>query len=90
MKKVFVVGAKRSAIGSFMGTLSTLHPADFGSQVLKALIKESGINVEDINEVLVGNILPAGLKQGVARQISIASGIPSSVPAYGVNMVVVS
>ncbi len=87
MKKVFVVGAKRSAIGSFMGTLSTLHPADFGSQVLKALIKESGINVEDINEVLVGNILPAGLKQGVARQISIASGIPSSVPAYGVNMV---
>ncbi len=87
MKKVFVVGAKRSAIGSFMGTLSTLHPADFGSQVLKALIKESGINVEDINEVLVGNILPAGLKQGVARQISIASGIPSSIPAYGVNMV---
>ena len=87
MKNVYVVGAKRSAIGSFMGTLSSLHPADFGSQVLKALIKESGINVQDINEVLVGNILPAGLKQGVARQISIMSGIPSSVPAYGVNMV---
>ena len=87
MKDVYVVGAKRSAIGSFMGTLSSLHPADFGSQVLKALIKESGINVQDINEVLVGNILPAGLKQGVARQISIMSGIPSSVPAYGVNMV---
>lgn len=87
MKKVYVIGAKRSAIGSFMGTLSSLHPADFGSQVLKALIKESGIHVEDINEVLVGNILPAGLKQGVARQISIMSGIPSTVPAYGVNMV---
>lgn len=87
MKKVYVVGAKRSAIGSFMGTLSSLHPADFGSQVLKALINESGIQVSDINEVLVGNILPAGLKQGVARQISIMSGIPSSVPAYGVNMV---
>lgn len=87
MKNVYVIGAKRSAIGSFMGTLSSLHPADFGSQVLKALIKESGINVQDINEVLVGNILPAGLKQGVARQISIMSGIPSSVPAYGVNMV---
>ncbi|MDD4213127.1 MAG: acetyl-CoA C-acyltransferase, partial [Bacilli bacterium] len=87
MKKVYVIGARRSAIGSFMGTLSTLHPADFGSQVLKALIKEANISVDDINEVLVGNILPAGLKQGVARQISIMSGIPSSVPAYGVNMV---
>mgnify|MGYP001327175241 CR=1 FL=1 len=87
MNKVYVVGAKRSAIGSFMGTLSPLHPADFGSQVLKALLKETNINVSDIDEVLVGNILPAGLKQGLARQISILSGIPSSIPAYGVNMV---
>ncbi|HCZ23853.1 MAG TPA: acetyl-CoA C-acyltransferase, partial [Acholeplasmataceae bacterium] len=87
MNKVYVIGTKRSAIGSFMGTLSSLHPADFGSQVLKTLIKESQINVNDINEVLVGNILPAGLKQGVARQVSILAGIPSNVPAYGVNMV---
>ncbi len=87
MKKVYVIGAKRSAIGSFLGTLSTLHPADFGSQVLKQLLKETNIQVSDIDEVLVGNILPAGLKQGVARQVSILSGIPSSVPAYGVNMV---
>jgi acetyl-CoA C-acetyltransferase len=87
MNKVYVIGAKRSAIGSFMGTLSSLHPADFGSQVLKALLKETNINVSEIDEVLVGNILPAGLKQGLARQISILSGIPSSVPAYGVNMV---
>lgn len=87
MKKVYVIGAKRSAIGSFLGTLSTLHPADFGSQVLKQLLHETNINKEDIDEVLVGNILPAGLKQGVARQVSILSGIPSSVPAYGVNMV---
>jgi acetyl-CoA C-acetyltransferase len=87
VKKVYVVGAKRSAIGSFMGTLSSLHPADFGAQVLKGLLDETKIDVNDINEVLVGNILPAGQKQGLARQISIGSGIPSSVPAYGVNMV---
>ncbi|MDI6452000.1 acetyl-CoA C-acetyltransferase [Peloplasma aerotolerans] len=87
MKKVFVVGAKRSAIGSFMGTLSPMHPAEFGSQVLKVLLEESKVDVKKIDEVLVGNILPAGLKQGVARQISIYSGIPSTVPAYGVNMV---
>lgn len=87
MKKVYVVGAKRSPIGSFMGTLSPLHPADFGAQVLKKLIEETKINVSDINEVLVGNILPAGLKQGVARQVAIKAGIPAFVPAYGVNMV---
>lgn len=87
MQKVYVVGAKRSAIGSFMGTLSTLHLADFGSQVLKQLLEEKNINRKDIDEVLVGNILPAGLKQGLARQISIGAGIPAEVPAYGVNMV---
>lgn len=87
MKKVYLIGAKRSAIGSFMGTLSALHPAEFGSQVLKALLKETAVTPEDINEVLVGNILPAGLKQGVARQVSILAGIPASVPAYGINMV---
>lgn len=87
MNKVYVIGAKRSAIGSFMGTLAPLHPAEFGSQVLKNLLNEKNIHVNDIDEVLVGNILPAGLKQGLARQISILSGIPASIPAYGVNMV---
>ncbi|AUD65112.1 acetyl-CoA acetyltransferase [Tenericutes bacterium MZ-XQ] len=87
MRKVYVVGAKRSPIGSFMGSLSDVHPADFGSQVLRALLEETKIDPSKIDEVLVGNILPAGLGQGVARQISIKSGIPSTVPAYGVNMV---
>ncbi|MGE4320372.1 MAG: acetyl-CoA C-acetyltransferase [Acholeplasmataceae bacterium] len=87
MKKVYVVGAKRSAIGSFMGALSGIHPSDFGSQVLKQLLEESKVDPQSINEVLVGNILPAGLGQGLARQISIKSGIPTSVPAYGINMV---
>ena len=87
MRKVYVVGAKRSPIGAFMGSLSDVHPADFGSQVLRALLEETKIDPAKIDEVLVGNILPAGLGQGLARQISIKSGIPSSVPAYGVNMV---
>lgn len=87
MNKVYIVGAKRSAIGSFLGSLSTLHPAEFGAQVLKALLKDIKIDPSKIDEVLVGNILPAGLKQGVARQVAIQSGIPASVPAYGVNMV---
>ncbi len=87
MKKVYIVGAKRSPIGSFMGSLSSVHPAEFSSQVLTKLLADVNIQKDKIDEVLVGNILPAGLKQGLARQISINSGIPSSVPAYGVNMV---
>jgi len=87
MSKVYIVGAKRSPIGSFLGTLAPLHPAEFGSQVLKSLLDDTKVDVSKIDEVLVGNILPAGLKQGLARQISIGSGIPAFVPAYGVNMV---
>ncbi len=87
MSKVYVVGAKRSAIGSFMGMLSSVHPAEFGTQVLKALLVSSKVNPESIDEVLVGNILSAGLGQNVGRQISINAGIPSSVPASTLNMV---
>lgn len=87
MKKVFVVAAKRSAIGSFLGTVSGVHPADLGAHVLKEMLEGVKVPVDKIDEVLVGNILPAGLGQGVARQVSIKAGIPVEVPAYGVNMV---
>jgi len=87
MKKVYVIGAKRSPIGSFMGSLSQMHPALFASQVLKKLLEDAKVDPSEIDEVLVGNILPAGLKQGVARQASILAGVPNTVPAYGVNMV---
>jgi acetyl-CoA C-acetyltransferase len=87
MKKVYIVSAKRTAIGSFLGTLSKAHPAEFGSVVVKAILDDTKIPAQDIDEVIVGNILPAGLGQGIARQVSIHAGIPSSVPAYTVNMV---
>lgn len=87
MSKVYIVSAKRTAIGSFLGSLSTVHPSDFGSEVVKNILEETKVPVEKIDEVVVGNILPAGLGQGVARQVSIKAGIPVTVPAYGVNMV---
>ncbi len=86
-EKVFIVGAKRSPIGSFMGSLKDVHAAELGSTVLKKLLEETNVPVEKISEVVIGNILPAGLGQGVARQISIRSGIPETVPAYSLNMV---
>ena len=87
MKKVYIVSAKRTPIGAFMGSLSTMHPADFGAEVVKAILDETKVDPAKIDEVIVGNILPAGLGQGVARQVSIKAGIPTTVPAYAVNMV---
>ena len=86
-KRVFIVGAKRSPIGSFLGALSKVHPNDFGTQVLTKLLEETNIPKDEITEVIIGNILPANIGQGIARQISIKSGIPETVPAYSLNMV---
>ncbi|WP_025724895.1 acetyl-CoA C-acetyltransferase [Acholeplasma granularum] len=87
MSKVYVVAAKRSAIGSYLGTLAQISPADFGSQVLKQTLEVNNIKSEWIDEVIIGNVLPAGQKQGLPRQISIKAGIAPDVPAYGVNMI---
>lgn len=87
MKKVYVVAANRSPIGSFLGTLSKISPAEFGAQVLNKMLANHNINPSIIDEVIIGNVLPAGQKQGLARQVSILAGIDSSVPAYSVNMI---
>jgi len=86
-QKVFIIGAKRSPIGAFLGTLKDVHPSEIGTQVLTKLLEETKIPKEEISEVIVGNILPANIGQGIARQISIKSGIPDTVPAYSLNMV---
>ncbi|MFA5007164.1 MAG: acetyl-CoA C-acetyltransferase [Candidatus Izemoplasmatales bacterium] len=86
-RKVYIVGAKRSPIGSFLGSLKDLHPSEFGAQVLKAVLTEAAVPVDKIDEVIVGNVIAAGTGQGLARQIAIKAGIPAEVPAYAVNMV---
>lgn len=86
MSRVFVVAAKRSAIGSFLGGLSTLHPSVYGSQVLKAALEQAKVDVAGIEEVIVGNILPAGLGQGIGRQVSVKAGVPVEVPGLSLNM----
>lgn len=87
MSKIFIVAAKRSAIGSYLGTLAQISPADFGSQVLKQTLELNQIDPSWVEEVIIGNVLPAGQKQGLPRQISIKAGISPEVPAYGVNMI---
>lgn len=87
MSKVYLVSAKRTAIGSMLGSLKNVTPADMGAEVVKAILAETKINPADIDEVIMGNILMAGWAQGVARQVAIKAGIPETVPAWGVNMI---
>ncbi len=86
MRKIFIVAAKRTAIGSFNGTLSTVPAPTFAAAVTRDILKSTGVPGEALTEVIVGNILPAGTGQGIARQVSIGAGVPIEVPAYALNM----
>jgi acetyl-CoA C-acetyltransferase len=86
-KKVFIVAAKRTAIGKMFGTLANFTPSELAAVVIKDILKQTGIDPAQIDEVIGGNILNAGQGQGVIRQASIKGGIPAEVPAYSLNMV---
>ncbi len=87
MKKVFIVAAKRTAIGKFMGSLSALSPSELGAKVIKNIVEETRMNPENVDMVIVGNVLSAGQGQGVARQCALKAGIPQEKTAYSINMV---
>lgn len=87
MSKVYIVDAKRSPIGKFLGGLSTVAPAELAGQVIKSVIETNNVNVSNIDEVILGNVLSAGQGQGIARQASIYANIPCEVPAYSVNII---
>ncbi len=87
MKKIFIVSAKRTPIGKFMGSLSTFSAAEIGTKVIKAILDETKIDPVIIDTVIVGNVLSGGLKQGVGRQCAIGAGIPHEKTAYSINMV---
>ena len=82
---VAIVSAARTPIGKFGGALAAVSADELGSIVLKEVLNRSGCSAEDVDEVILGNILSAGLGQGPARQASINAGIPFSVPAMSIN-----
>lgn len=86
MTKVYIVGAKRSAIGTYLGTLKDVHPADLGAAVIKDILEETKIDKTAVDEVIVGNVLPAGLGLGIGRQVAIKAGLPVEVPGYSLNI----
>ncbi|MGF1873184.1 acetyl-CoA C-acetyltransferase [Photobacterium indicum] len=87
MTKVFIVAAKRTAIGSFNGALKTVSAAQLAAVAIKGALAQGNIPVEAIDEVVVGNVIGAGQGMGPGRQAAIFAGIPNEVPAYSLNMV---
>ena len=87
MKDIVLVGACRTAIGSFGGTLKDTPAADLGAIVIKESVRRAGIKPEDIDEVVMGCVLQAGLGQNVARQAAIKAGLPIETPAMTINNV---
>jgi len=87
MKDLYIVNCCRTAIGSFGGSLKNTPAADLGAIVVKEALNRAGLKPEQVDELMFGCILTAGLGQNVARQVSIKAGIPYSVPAYTVGMV---
>ena len=87
MSKVYLVSAKRSAIGSMLGSLKDVSATWLGAQVLKAALAEAKVDPAWLDEVVVGNVLPAGAGQGPGRQVAIGAGVPVEIPAYSLNMV---
>jgi acetyl-CoA C-acetyltransferase len=85
MKKVVIVSAKRTAIGSFNGVLSTYSSGQLGSFVIKAVMDDSKIELNLIDEVIMGNVLMGGQGQAPARQAAIFAGLPNKVECMTIN-----
>ncbi len=85
MREVVIVGAARTPIGNFGGSLASLSAIDLGVIAAKEAINRAGISPEIVDEVLVGNILSAGLGQNPARQVAIGANIPETVPSMTLN-----
>lgn len=87
MREVVIASAVRTAIGSFGGSLKDVSAVDLGALVIKEALNRAGVKGELVEEVLMGNVIQAGLGQNVARQAVIKAGLPVEVPAMTINKV---
>ena len=87
MEDIYLVSCCRTAIGSFGGSLKDTPAPELGAIVAKAALQRAGLKGDEVDEVMFGCVLTAGLGQNVARQVALAAGVPVEVPAYTVGMV---
>lgn len=87
MNEVFIVGAARTAIGAYAGGLAAVEAAELGRVAVNAALERAGVQPGDVDDVLLGCVLQAGLGQNVARQVAIRAGIPQERAAMTLNMV---
>ena len=87
MREVYVVSCCRTAVGSFGGSLKDVPAVELGATTVKEALKRANVAPENVDEVMFGCILSAGLGQNPARQVSLKAGLPIEVPAYTVSMV---
>ncbi len=87
MNEVVIVAASRTPVGKFGGTLAKIAASELGAHVIKGLMQKTGIDPKLINEVILGQVLTAGVGQNAARQAVIKSGLPDSAPGITINKV---
>jgi acetyl-CoA C-acetyltransferase len=87
MDDVVIVAALRTAVGKFGGAISRIPASELGAKVISALLQKTGVKPEMVSEVLLGQVLTAGVGQNPARQASIRAGVPAMVPAMTINKV---
>ncbi len=87
MEDVVIVAAGRTAVGKFGGALAKVPAAELGAQVIRHLLAQTGIDPAAVSEVIMGQVLTAGVGQNPARQAVIKAGLPDTVPAFTLNMV---
>jgi acetyl-CoA C-acetyltransferase len=87
LREVFIVSGARTPIGSFLGALKNFKASDLGGFTIKEAIKRAGISGDDVGEVIMGNVVSAGLGQAPAKQASMKGGIPPTVNSFAINKV---
>jgi acetyl-CoA C-acetyltransferase len=87
LREVFIVGATRTAIGNFLGTLKNFKAPELGGFAIREAVKRAGISGEDVEEVIMGNVVSGGLGQAPAKQAAVKGGIPYTVSCFAVNKV---
>ncbi len=87
LRDVFIVAAARTAVGSFLGSLKDFTAPDLGGFAIKEALKRAGLNGEDMDEVIMGNVVSAGLGQAPAKQAAVKGGVPYTVSCFAVNKV---